>query len=123
MGGFEIMNELQRMVNVPEWNKVWLDHAENYKKKAAEISNNHFRISRLLGYAAYNMQKPEMGKEAWNDLLRWGKNKTLPPLKTSRILPPEVPAPIDEIPFVSTNEVATWSLDAIYLLETCPSDE
>ena len=82
-------------------------HAANYKKKAAEISNNHFRISRLLGYAAYYMQKPDMGKEAWNDLLRWGKNKTLPPLKTSRILPPEVPAPIDEIPFVSTNDVAT----------------
>ncbi len=123
MGGFEIMNELQRMVNVPEWNKAWLDHAANYKKKAAEISNNHFRISRLLGFAAYNMQKPEMGKEAWNDLLRWGKNKTLPPLKSSRILPPEVPAPIDEIPYVSTNETATWSLDAIYLLETCPFDE
>jgi hypothetical protein len=123
MGGFEIMNELQRMVDVPAWNKVWLDHAANYKKKAIEISNNHFRISKLLAYAAYYAQRKDWAKEAWNDLLRWGKNGTLPPFTTSRIQPPEVPAPIDENSSVSTNDAAHWSLDAIYMLETCPYDE
>ncbi len=123
MGGFEIMNELQRMIDIPTWNKAWLDHAANYKKKAIEISKNHFRISRLLAYAAYYSQKPEWGKEAWDDLLRWGKSGTLPPFTTSHIMPPEVLAPINENPFVSTNDVANWSLDAIYMLETSPYDE
>ncbi len=123
MGGFEIMNELQEMIRLPEWNKTWLDHATHYKKKAWEISANKFRISRLLAYAAYYQRKPEWGKEAWNDLLRSQRGDTLQPFTTTKILPPEVPASIDENSNISTNSVATWSLDAIYMLETVPYDE
>ncbi len=120
MGGFEIMNEMQRMIHLPAWEKAWLDHAALYKKQAMDISGNGFRISRLLSYAAYLERKPEWGKEAWNDLLR-GRNNA--PFTSRRLLPPEVPAPLDENPNVSTNDAAMWSLDAIYLLEATPFDE
>lgn len=125
MGGFEVMNEICDMIYLPEWNKAWLDFAMQYKKKALEITNNMFRISRLSAYAAYYLRKPETGKEAWGDLLRSGRNRSdvLQPFRTVRILPPQTPAPIDEYPFISTNDAATWSLDAIYMLETIPEEE
>ncbi|WP_444105996.1 exo-rhamnogalacturonan lyase family protein, partial [Bacteroides sp.] len=34
MGGFEIANEMMRMIDMPEWKDAWLDHAARYKKKA-----------------------------------------------------------------------------------------
>ena len=34
MGGFEVMNEMIRMVDYPEWNEAWLDLAARYKQKA-----------------------------------------------------------------------------------------
>ena len=52
MGGFEIMNEMQEMIQVPEFNKVWLEHARDYKQKALEITHNRFRVCRLMAYAA-----------------------------------------------------------------------
>ena len=48
MGGFEIMNEMMRMIQLPEWEEAWLDHAAHDKQKALEIKNSRFRISRLL---------------------------------------------------------------------------
>jgi hypothetical protein len=36
------------------------------------------------------------------------------------VLPPETPASLDELPGLSTNNAALWSLDAIYMLEVLP---
>lgn len=41
MGGFEVMNEMIRMIDLPEWKDAWLDHAARYKQKAWEL--NHSR--------------------------------------------------------------------------------
>ena len=52
MGGFEIMNEMQEMIQVPEFNKVWLEHARDYKQKSLEITSyNRFRVCRLMAYS------------------------------------------------------------------------
>lgn len=123
MGGFELMNEMQEMIQLPEWHRIWLEHARLYKKKSREINGSVFRISRLQAYAAYYERQPAWGKEAWDDLLRSGRNLRIRPFTTVRIHPPEVPASLDENPFVSTNDAAAWSLDAIYMLETVPYDE
>lgn len=48
MGGFEVANEMMRMIDIPEWKDAWLDHAARYKKKAWELSHSRFRISRLM---------------------------------------------------------------------------
>lgn len=75
MGGFEVMNEMIRMVDYPEWNEAWLDLAARYKQKAWELRKNRFRISRLLGYAAYHTRNAKWRKRlgqicfpAWNIL-------------------------------------------------------
>lgn len=118
MGGFEVMNEMEEMISLPAFHQTWLDHAAQYKQKAAALSRNHFRISRLSAYAAYHLRQPSLGKESWNDLLKTDSKGALPAFPVNQIMPPEVPAQRDENASISTNDVATWSLDAIYLLET-----
>lgn len=122
MGGFEVMNEMIRMVDYPEWNEAWLDLAARYKQKAWELRKNRFRISRLLGYAAYHTRNAKMAEEAWTDLFSRLEHTPAPPFHIETILPPEVPAPLDECTSISTNDAVLWSLDAIYMQEVIPVD-
>ena len=122
MGGFEVMNEMIRMVDYPEWNEAWLDLAARYKQKAWELRKNRFRISRLLGYAAYHTRNAKMAEEAWTDLFSRLEHTPAPPFRIETVLPPEVPAPLDECTSISTNDAALWSLDAIYMQEVIPVD-
>lgn len=123
MGGFEIMNEMLRMIDLPEWNDAWLDLATRYKQKAWELNHSRFRISRLMGYAAYHTRNQEMAKEAWTDLFTRLEHTPAPPFSITTLLPPVVPAPLDECKSISTNDAALWSLDAIYMQEVIPMDE
>lgn len=120
MGGFEVMNELKQMINIESFNKAWLDHALNYKIKALEISKNKYPVRRLSAYAAWQLYKPELAKETWNDL--WNNSDKYCPttLNINKVLPPDVPGIIDESKTINTNDAALWSLDAIYMLETIP---
>jgi hypothetical protein len=63
MGGFEIANEMMRMIDIPEWKDAWLDHAARYKKKAWELSHSRFRISRLMAYAVITCVIPKWLKK------------------------------------------------------------
>lgn len=123
MGGFEIANEMMRMIDMPEWKDAWLDHAARYKKKAWELSHSRFRISRLMAYAAYHLRDRQMTEEAWTDLFTRLEHTPAPSFRITTILPPEVPAPLDECTSISTNDAALWSLDAIYMQEVIPRDE
>ena len=40
MGGFEVMNEMIRMIDLPEWKDAWLDHA-------APVSYTHLSDARF----------------------------------------------------------------------------
>jgi len=101
MGGFEVMNEMLEMVDVPEWNKAWLDHAAHYTQMMNELGGSHFFVPKLTAYAAYELSDPALASQAWKELLPHG-------LKT-----------IDYQP-ESTNSVATWALNAIYMEEVIP---
>lgn len=92
MGGFEIMMEMMEMVDVPAFNEAWLDHARKYH------TMDGFRVSRLNGYAAWKDHDVEFANQTWDQLLR-GIERPVHP---------------------NTNGAATWSLDAIYLLEVLP---
>ena len=120
MGGFEIMNEMQEMIQVPEFNKVWLKHARDYKQKALEITRNRFRVCRLMAYAASHLYDPKTAAEAWKDLWSKLEHTPAPEFKIEKVLPPEVPAAMDECKTISTNDAALWSLDAIYMQEVIP---
>ena len=114
MGGFEIMNEMQTMVDVPEFEKAWLEHARDFKQY------NHFRISRLVAYAAWHLYDPKLAAEAWKDLWSVRRKKLAPALEVEKVMPPEAPVPLDECVSISTNDAALWSLDAIYMQEVIP---
>lgn len=123
MGGFEVMNEMMTMIDVPEWRSTWLDFTAQYREKADRITHNHFVIPRLAAYAAYHLHSAAQRRLAWKQLLdSWGENEPLSSFTSRELLPPQVPALYHEDPFMSTNSVATWCLDAIYMLEVCPND-
>lgn len=120
MGGFEINNELMRMLPDAEWQDAWLDHAKQYKQKALEILRNRFRVSRLQAYAAMWLRSPQLAKECWDDLLTRAEHTLAPEFYVRKIEPPYAPEPLDELNGVSTNDAALWSLDAIYMQEVIP---
>lgn len=120
MGGFEVMNELMMMIDMPDFEKCWLEHAVNYKNNALKISRNKFRVVRLMAYAAWHNYNPELSAQAWDDLWNRNEHREAPEFKVNIIETPEVPYDIYECPTISTNDAALWSLDAIYMLETIP---
>ena len=59
-------------------------------------------------------------KTVWDALWGQADNDLQLADKSNLVLPPEVPATINELPGISTNNAALWSLDAIYILEVLP---
>jgi len=117
MGGFEIMNEIMMMTDVPEFNKCWLDFALQYKQKAREISKNHFPVRRLMAYAAMKTGDKRLAQEAWDDLWHRIEHRKAPRFNITTLEPPVSPATLTEGIGITTNDAALWSLDAIYMLE------
>ena len=117
MGGFEVMNELLPLSEEPSFAATWLDLARRYKQMAFEIRHNNFPVRRLEAYAAWHDRDTDRMATTWKAL--WGQaDHGLRLLdQPIRLTPPEVPAPIDELRGLSTNNAALWSLDAIYMLE------
>ena len=120
MGGFEVMNELMPMTRVSAFETTWADFARRYKQMALEVQGSTFPVRRLEALAAWLDRDAARASETWKAL--WGKadNDLLLSDKGRLLLPPEVPAPLDEVDGISTNNAALWSLDAIYMLEVLP---
>lgn len=120
MGGFEVMNELLPLVRVPAFEQTWLDFARRYKQMAVETRRNHFPVRRLEAYAAWQDRDPKRIRSTWEAL--WGEGDHGLQLADAphTVLPPEAPAPMDELRGLSTNNAALWSLDAIYMSEVLP---
>jgi hypothetical protein len=112
MGGFELMNEMMVMIPDTAWQAAWLEHANLYKEKAQSILHNRFLVPHLSAYAGWKMPSATKRKEAWTDLLHIDKKGT----------PAVFNKPNDPLYFNdklrSTNDAATWVIDAIYMMET-----
>lgn len=98
MGGFELMNELEMSIDHNPFFSTWLNHAARYKTMAKKITKSKFLIPRLSAYAGWRLGDEMLKATAWDDLLNH-----LPLDKRNKIL--------------STNDCATWTLDAIFLKE------
>lgn len=98
MGGFELINELEMSIDHKPFFATWLDHAARYKQEAKRITKSKFLIPRLTAYAGWRLGNEQLKATAWDDLLNH-----LPLDKRNKIL--------------STNDCATWTLDAIFLKE------
>ncbi|HKX32689.1 MAG TPA: Tat pathway signal sequence domain protein, partial [Blastocatellia bacterium] len=127
MGGPELSFELTPLLNLPEWNEAWLHYCEwltappEEQRAALGAPMNTSRgyyYARMAAYAAFIKKDPKLAARAWQDLLTVGGTGCGGRLFQPRhVTGPEVPSPFDEIPGISTNRIAQWSLNAIQLLE------
>lgn len=120
MGGFEIMNELMPMTHVGAFENTWADFARRYKQMALEVQGSTFPVRRLEAYASWLDRDAARAQATWQALWGQADNDLFLSDKARQLLPPEVPAPLDELDGISTNNAALWSLDAIYMLEVLP---
>jgi hypothetical protein len=125
MGGPEVAMELCTLIEDKQWNAPWLNYcrylqapAEEQRKALGGMVTNgrgtHY--SRMTACAARALNDPDLAKRAWREF--FGKDgETADRFASVRVEGADVPNAIDEIPNVSTNDTAQWSLNAIELLE------
>ncbi|HEX6069096.1 MAG TPA: hypothetical protein VFZ18_04715 [Longimicrobiaceae bacterium] len=129
MGGGEMMFELEGLIDSPHWDDVWLRYARLYAAPREEFraefgvdgeerGSNGPPYARLDAYAYVRTGDPKYAERAWGQFLGTGARRRPGGMFASRpVQPPEVLRPLEEVPFISTNDTAQWSLNAIELLE------
>lgn len=127
MGGPEMAFELSRYFNDADWQRLWLQYCQLYGSSPAETEkifgksvqlgtlSPHF--CRLPAYWAFKNKDRAMAEKAWAIFFadpNVQKNAVFP---TRKINAPTVLRPVWEVPNISTNNTAQWSLNAIEMLE------
>jgi hypothetical protein len=122
-GLVEMLAELAELMEVPGFEAAWLQYCRLYnaplEEQRRELGMGHGGTnaltvghSRLTAYAAARLNDPALARRAWAEFFgdrRFGNR----PLATRRIEGPAVLRPVDEAPWVSTNDAAQWSLAAM----------
>ncbi len=120
-GAVEIFDELIRLTGDTAFERAWLDYCELFN---APVDEQRRRLgaphgathalyvghSRLTAYAAWKRKAPRLAQRAWQEFAGEGRQR---PFRTVRVAGPDVLNPVDEVPWVSTNETAQWGLAAI----------
>ena len=123
----EVCAELVELVNLPEFERAWLQYCELYNGSAEEQTkvlgvalrgiNLEQGHARLTAYAAHRKKDPALAQRAWQEFHK-GASGYPPQLAFAarRIEGPAVLKPIDEAAWISTNATAQWGLAAIECL-------
>ncbi len=124
MGGPEVAFELADLLQEKSWDKLWLQYSALYGAPEEEIRKAFGRkanlgtlsphFARLPAYVAKKKNDPEYARRAWTEFLDKRTAAQFDPEQTGGV---EAIKPLQEIPDVSTNNTAQWSLNAIQLLE------
>ncbi|MDR2474248.1 MAG: hypothetical protein LBD45_00170 [Bacteroidales bacterium] len=144
MGGYEILTELFDMIDHKPFRELFTEYCRYYsmpENDSTRTSNTknwgniQFRNPRLTAFAAKELNDENLASRAWNEFLFFPQrpqristqtNRTViaqegnvqPDIYSSyRVSPPETLNPVHENPFISTNGVAQWGLNAIIMLE------
>jgi hypothetical protein len=122
----EICFELVALIDMPIFEKAWLNYCRIYNASSQEqkallgqdlgklnLQQGH---SRLTAFAAQRTQNTQLAKRAWQEFYAGdgGIKKTSKQIKV--IATPVVLNPIEEGVGISTNAVAQWGLSAIQCL-------
>jgi hypothetical protein len=121
-GAVETFDELISLTGDKAFEKAWLDYCELYNAPAEEqrrrLGKTHggtdalyLGHSRLTAYAAWKRKDPELARRAWQEFA--SIKRPYPAFKTVRVSGPAVLNPVDEVPWVTTNDTAQWGLAAI----------
>ncbi|MBV8034608.1 Tat pathway signal sequence domain protein [Roseateles sp.] len=122
-GAVEMLAELVDLIDMPEFRQAWLQYCALYNApreqqvKALGMPHGGSPVlsvghSRLTAYAAAQLRDPALAQRAWKEFLGDGRFGAKP-LKTTRIAGPLALNPVDEAPWISTNDTAQWGLAAI----------
>jgi hypothetical protein len=122
-GLVEVCAELIALLDIPEFEKAWLQYCELYNASEEEqmralgvrLKGNTLRDahSRLTAYAAWKKKDKKLAERAWQEFLgQRGSFDNLTPAAI-RLEGPAVLNPVDEAAAVSTNGTAQWGLAAI----------
>jgi hypothetical protein len=124
MGGPEVAFELTELLQERQWNKLWLQYAALYGAPQEEVKDALGRsvklgslsphFARLPAYVARQKNHPAYARRAWSEFLHPGTNSQFDPQLLSGV---DALKSLKEVPAISTNNTAQWSLNAIQLLE------
>ncbi|ALJ01110.1 hypothetical protein DC20_01200 [Rufibacter tibetensis] len=124
MGGPEVAFELTDLLQDKTWNRLWLQYSELYGAseetiekalgKRATLGSPGPHFARLPAYASKMKQNPELAKRAWAEFLHPRTAEQFDPKLINGV---QAVKPLEEVPGVSTNNIAQWCLNAIQLLE------
>lgn len=124
MGGPEVAFELTDLMKNPTWKKLWLQYCKLYGAPEAEVvkafgkrgnlGNGGVDFARLPAFVYKVTGDTLYATKAWDEFL---STRTQGQFDTVNLGGTEVFKPLVEIPRVSTNSTAQWSLNAIELLE------
>lgn len=127
-GMVEANKELMDLLDVPEFNRAWLEYCTLYNAgpeahrerfgaplRGISLVNAH---SRLTAYAAKLKNDPSLAERALSEFSNeWGGPRQI---ESTHIDGSQVLNPIDETAWVSTNDSAQWGLAAIQNLALIP---
>jgi hypothetical protein len=121
----EICSELVTLIDIPEFDKAFLQYCELYnaspeerahafdqeiKDEKDKLRNAH---SRLTAYAAWRKKSKTLAHRAWGE---FSEDLEKRPLASTHVEGSAVLNPIDEAAGISTNDTAQWGLAAIQIL-------
>jgi hypothetical protein len=122
----EICMELIAVVDMPEFEKAWLQYCELYnaasEEQVAVLGKNIGKLnlqqghSRLTAFAAVRKKDARLAARAWKEFFDGGAGIRNPSNTVRTIEPPAVLNTIQEAEGVSTNAVAQWGLSAMTLI-------
>ena len=120
-GGPENMWEMERMYDVPEFWRAWVNTCESIGR---QVDGSQMTGPRMLAYAAYKKNDAELGRLAWEKLI--GPPGKLPPTaEPKRYAGADIAHPVTDPAFLGASVgwqlhgVASvqWALNAIETLE------
>ena len=123
MGGAEMMFELMDLIDNKDFKKAWIHYCEYYsmprndearEEKYQRLPTNSFLIPRMTAYAAYQKKDMHLAERAWSEFA----GRMFGSRSMFSLTPVEVPYvlnPIEENRGVSTNSVAQWGINAVFI--------
>jgi hypothetical protein len=123
-GAVEIFAELIELTGDKAFERAWLDYCELFNAPVEEqvrrLGAPHgatFALytghSRLTAYAAWKLKDPALARRAWKEFAGLPGRGPRQQFKPVPVKGPAALNPVQEVPWVSTNETAQWGLAAI----------
>ncbi|CAN7467036.1 Tat pathway signal sequence domain protein [Massilia sp. LjRoot122] len=121
-GAIETFDELINLTGDKAFEKAWIDYCELYNAPAEEqrrrLGKTHggtdalyLGNSRMTAYAAWKRKDPALARRAWQEFT--GGKRPYPAFAPKRVAGAAVLNPVNEVPWVTTNDTAQWGLAAI----------